>query len=340
MKNSKKNYSSIIKKAFTALPGVVMNVPLLLGMFINTFFPAVLKIGTLTTALFVDSSLTLLGLLFFLAGTQFQHAHYVKVWTDGLILLIYKVSIGVVSYFFVYQLYGYKGIAGVTPLVLLIALTQPNIAMYEAITLQFGNPAHLSFLPLFALMLTPLMLGFTLNIQHLIHASFMSFISILLPFLLGAITGSVFQQNRNQLFKFIPWIIPFFAFSVGAHFHFSVFLQAGVSAIIIAAIVLISGIAGFFLIRLLYPNDNATSGMAVGSTASSSLVLLPLILNEKYGSLMPAIASQLIAVVVLTCIFCPIVTKYLQRFQKGNVKKFNYHKIATLLTNAFRENYR
>lgn len=313
-----KTFTTVIKNVFIAIPGGVMNVPLILGMFLNTFFPQVLKIGTLTTALFHDSSLTLLGLLFFLAGTQFQFNESVKVWTNSFILLIYKAAIGVVSYFLAYALYGYEGAAGITPLVLLIALTQPNIAMYNAVTLQFGNPIHLRYLPLFALILTPLILGLVLNNHQMVQVSFMNYISMLLPFVLGTATGYIFQQNRAMLYKFIPWVIPFFAFSIGAHFHLSVFLQAGFSAILIAAIVLASGIGGFFLIRMLATEPNATSGIAIGSTASASIVLLPLIKSNdsQYNNLLPVITSQLVVVVILTCIFCPILAKYLQRFNK------------------------
>lgn len=99
-----------------------MNVPLIIGMFLNTFFPQVLKIGTLTTALFYDGPPTLLGLLLFLAGTQFQFDKSINVWANSFVLLMYKISVGLLTYFLVYAFYGYKGAAGVTPLVLLIAL--------------------------------------------------------------------------------------------------------------------------------------------------------------------------------------------------------------------------
>lgn len=162
-------------------------------------------------------------------------------------------------------------------------------------------------------MLTPLIAGFVINNNQIVQVSLTNYISMLLPFVLGTATGYIFQQNRAMFYKFIPWVIPFFAFSVGAHFHLSVFLQAGFSAILIAAMVLGSGIGGFFLIRMFDTESNATSGIAIGSTASASIVLLPLIKsnNNKYNNLFPVITSQLVVVVILTCIFCPMLAKYL-----------------------------
>ncbi len=323
MKNEgKKDYFAVIKEAFILIPGAVMNVPLLAGMLMYTFSPAALKSGSLTTALFQDSSLPLLGLLFFLAGTQLQLSANVKLWIDGLILIFYKLAVGLFVYIIVLVLFGYKGAGGVTPLSLLISLTQPNLAMYMAITLQLGSKGHLSLLPLLSVLLTPFILSFTLNIDSSVQEFLLQYISLITPFVLGAIVGSLFSQNKSILYRVIPWIIPFFAFSVGAHFHLSVFLQAGFSAIIIAVVVLASGTGAFFLLKQFGAGENATAGIAAGSTASASLVFLQLVAatDGRHGNLISAITKQLIVVIVLTCIFSPILAKFLQRFQEDNAR--------------------
>jgi 2-keto-3-deoxygluconate permease len=317
-------YTTAIKKIFVAIPGGIMVIPLLLAMALYTFFPTVFEIGQLTSALFQDGTLTLLGLLFFLVGTQFQFAEGLKVWTNGLILLAYKLFLGIFLYLFIYYFYGLEGVAGITPVVLLIALTQPNIAMFVAITLQFGRPYHLKLLPLLTLMVSPLIIMLVLEMDGRIQASLTDYVSILIPFILGAVVGFFFQERIKAFSKLIPMVIPFFAFSVGAKIHLSVFLQSGFTGILLTLLVLGSGVGGFFLLRL-FAFDNATSGIAIGSTASMSIVVLPLLstMDDRYSPLVPAITSQLITVTVLSCIFCPMIAKYLQRFQRDSTKLMN-----------------
>jgi hypothetical protein len=103
-------------------------------------------------------------------------------------------------------------------LVLLVVLTQPNLAMYIAI-----------MLPWFLLLETPLS-------------------------------------------TMIPVVIPFFAFSVGSNFQLSDLVYFSLSGIIITIFVLVSGVLIFYLIRL-FSVDHATSGIALGSTASTSLFI-------------------------------------------------------------------
>ena len=310
-------YATSLKKIFVAIPGGVMVVPLVLAVIINSFFPTAFEIGGLTSALVNESTLPLLGLIFFLVGSQFQFQDNLKVWKNGLTLLVYKFCIGILFYFFVYHFFGLVGIAGISPLVLLIALTQPNIAMYVAVTHQFGSPYQLKLLPILALMVSPLMTILILETDNRIYASLMDYFSMLVPFILGAGVGSLFQEKRKTFLNFLPVVIPFFAFSVGSHIHLSTFLETGFAGILLTLLVLGTGVGGFFLLRI-FSFENATSGIAVGSTASMSIMMLPLIasIDARYNPLIPVITAQLLTVTVLSCVFCPMVAKYLQRFQK------------------------
>jgi 2-keto-3-deoxygluconate permease len=240
-----------------------MIVPLLFAMVMNSFIPAFFKIGSLTTALFQDGALTLLGFLFFLVGTQFQFGESVKTWGKGFALLIFKLSVGSLAALAVYYYYGLQGMAGITPLALFIALTQPNLAMYIAITLQFGRPAHLGMLPLFIWMETPFFTLLVLDVSGMIETSLADYVAIIIPFILGIGVGYFLKENRKMFSTLIPVVIPFFAFAVGSHFQLSDLLQSGLGGILIAMLVLGSGIVGFFLIRPLSQN-NATPGVAFG----------------------------------------------------------------------------
>ena len=295
-----------------------MVVPLILAVIINTYIPEFFKIGGLTTSLFQNGNLVLLGLLLFLVGTQFKFFQSMKTWSMGFTLIFLKLLVGSVVAFSVLYFFGFKGIFGMTPLVLLIALTQPNLAMYIAITLQFGHPSQLNMLPWFLLLETPLVTLLFLDISGLIETSTRDYVSMILPFFLGVGMGYLLEEHRKVFSTMIPVVIPFFAFTVGSNFQLSDFIHSSLSGILITFLVLVSGVLIFYLLRF-FSLAQATPGIALGSTASTSLFILPILASlddNRYIELLPLITAQLITVTVLTCIFCPIIAKLLHRHNK------------------------
>ncbi|MDC3412948.1 2-keto-3-deoxygluconate permease [Terrihalobacillus insolitus] len=304
------------KRLFQVIPGSLMIVPLILAMIINTFLPQLFNLGNLTTALFHDGAFTLLGFLFFLVGTQLHLKHTNKSLLISVIFIVYKLAIGSgVAYLF-YYLYGESGVGNISVLVLFIALTQPNLAMYVAITLQFGRINELSMLPLLFLLETPLFTMLALDMTSMIEISYSEFFAFLLPLILGVGIGSLLKEKRKEFTVLIPIVIPFFAFSVGSNFKLNAFLEAGFSGVWISVLVLFSGVIGFFLMHYISP-DFASSGIALGSTGSTSLSIFPIIvaLDSNYSELMPTVTAQLITATILTCAFSPIIAKNLKRFQ-------------------------
>lgn len=106
--------------------------------------------------------------------------------------------------------FGSKVLAGVTSLVLLIAPTQPNLAMYIALTKQFGRSSQLSLTPFFSSMETPLVVLTVLAASGMVQVSFPNVIDTILPFLFGGLTGYVFlkkervyQRSSHLLFHFL-----------------------------------------------------------------------------------------------------------------------------------------
>ncbi len=79
------------------VPAGMMVVPLLLGCLVNTFFPAALQIGGITTATFSSAggSCTL-GILLFCMGTTLRVKDMPAVIKRGGLLLVSKFAIGAV----------------------------------------------------------------------------------------------------------------------------------------------------------------------------------------------------------------------------------------------------
>ncbi len=71
------------------VPAGMMIIPLLIGAFMNTFFPQALQIGSFTTATFSNAgSATAIGIQLFCLGTTLQLGDIPRVIKRGGILLI------------------------------------------------------------------------------------------------------------------------------------------------------------------------------------------------------------------------------------------------------------
>ena len=67
------------------IPGALMILPLFLGALINTFAPAILHIGSFTTALFKNGVPVLIGLFFMCIGAQIQLLKFSQIAAAGVI---------------------------------------------------------------------------------------------------------------------------------------------------------------------------------------------------------------------------------------------------------------
>src|SRR5436309_1865772 len=81
-----------IYRFVTRVPGGLMVVPLFIGMFINTFFPDLLKIGGFTQALTGVGYPTLLGMYLFTVGTKMTVRTAPRMLLRGLGILTAKVA--------------------------------------------------------------------------------------------------------------------------------------------------------------------------------------------------------------------------------------------------------
>ena len=109
------------------VPAGMMIIPLLIGAFMNTFFPQALQIGSFTTATFSNAgSATAMGIQLFCLGTTLQLGDIPRVIKRGGILLISKFLIGAAIGIFVGKVFGFAGILGLTTLAIISAVTHSN----------------------------------------------------------------------------------------------------------------------------------------------------------------------------------------------------------------------
>lgn len=142
----------MILRFLKKVPAGMMIVPLLIGAFMNTFFPEALKIGSFTTATFSSAgAATAMGIQLFCLGTTLQLSDMPKVLKRGGILLVSKFLIGAAIGIAVGKIFGFAGICGLTTLAIISAVTNSNGSVYLALMKTYGDTTDCAAMALLAL---------------------------------------------------------------------------------------------------------------------------------------------------------------------------------------------
>lgn len=182
----------MILKFLRKVPAGMMIVPLLIGSFMNTFFPEALKIGSFTTATFSSAgAATAMGIQLFCLGTTLQLADMPKVVKRGGILLVSKFIIGAAIGIAVGKIFGFAGVLGLTTLAIISAVTNSNGSVYLALMKTYGDTTDCAAMALLALNDGPLLTLIALGASGLANVPFMALVATVIPIIVGMIIGNL-----------------------------------------------------------------------------------------------------------------------------------------------------
>ncbi|MBS46149.1 MAG: hypothetical protein CMH83_23835 [Nocardioides sp.] len=123
-----------ILRTLGKIPGALLIVPLFLAAVINTFFPQVLDIGSFTSALFRDGAVPLIGMFFFVMGSQIQVRSVGSSLEKGIVMLLGKYAAAIAVGLGVAYLTPDGTLFGLVPLAIIAAMGNSNGALYIALT--------------------------------------------------------------------------------------------------------------------------------------------------------------------------------------------------------------
>jgi len=303
-----------ILKSIQKIPGGLMVVPLIMGVFVNSLFPDALQIGGFTTALFKNSATALIALFCLCNAAQINAKQAGKPLYKGVALTAVKFIIGAVIGWAVGIFAGPTGILGLTPLAIVAAVTNSNGGLYAALASQYGDSTDVGAISILSLNDGPFFTMLAFGLTGLADIPFLSFVAALVPIVLGFILGNLDEDLRGFLAHGCTVMIPFFAFPLGAGLSFGQLLQGGVPGIILGVMcTLLTGTAGYFVIRAM--GERKASGAAIGTTAGNA-VGTPAVLAAADKSLeaVAAISTvQVAAAIIVTAILCPLFVSFLDK---------------------------
>ena len=307
-----------IKRAMERIPGGLMVIPLLLGAFINTFFPDLLRIGNFTQQLFVDGSGTLIALFLLCTGAQINLRSFGVSLAKGATLLTVKWVVGAAFGLIAYLMAGPDGLwLGLAPLAIVAAMTNSNGGLYVALVGQYGKEDDRAAYSLLALNDGPFLTMVALALfgaMGFVEGMFSikDFISVLLPILVGMVLGNLDEEMRSFLAKGSDMLIPFFAFALGMGIDFAKIVEGGLGGILLGIMtVFFTGTAGYLVFK--WFGWNPIVGAAEGSTAGNAVATPAAIAaaNASFASIAPLATVQVAASTVTTAFLLPLYIAFL-----------------------------
>lgn len=303
-------------KGIQKIPGGLMVVPLLLGVLVNTFAPEALNIGGFTTALFKQGSGALIAMYMVVCGSQINIRQAGQPIIRGVVLTLAKFGTGTIIGWLVGTIFGPAGVLGITPLALIAALTNSNGGMYAALAGQYGDSSDVGALSILALNDGPFLTMVAFGATGMATIPVMSLVSCIIPLLLGFLLGNL-DDDFRKFFSGGHFLIPFFAFPLGAALDFRTLFSAGVPGIILGLMsTFVTGLVCYFATRV-YGKKLSPVGAAVGTTAGNA-VATPMAIAAVDLALEPfaaAATAQVAAAVIVSAICCPLLVNFLAKRQ-------------------------
>ncbi len=301
-----------ILKTVQKVPGGLMVVPLFLGAILNMLFPEVLNIGGMTTATFKTGAGSFIGASLVCVGSQITVTKIGEPLKRGFVLLAAKFLAGFIPTLIVSKIFGPAGILGLTPLMLLAAVTNSNGGMYLGLMSQFGDENDLGAQSLLGINDGPFLTLLGMGLSGVASFDATALLASVIPLIVGIILGNLDHDIRDFLEPGIMFTLPFLAFCLGTGLNLSNIVTGGMTGILLGL-----AVVGLSLLFIL-PADKfilkrpGYAACALCTTAGNS-VAVPAILAQADPSLAGQVEAATAAVataVIVTAIMAPLLTSF------------------------------
>ena len=224
-----------ILKTVQKIPGGLMVVPLFLGAIVNLICPQVLAIGGMTTATFRDGASAFIGASLMCVGSQITVTKIGEPLKRGAVLLIAKFLAGFVPTLIVSAIFGPTGVLGITPLMLLAAVTNSNGGMYLGLMTNFGDENDLGAQSLLGINDGPFLTLIGMGLAGLAKFDYMALLGSVGTLIVGIILGNIDHDIREFLKPGIMFTLPFLAFCLGTGLNLKNIVTGGLTGILLGS---------------------------------------------------------------------------------------------------------
>ena len=325
----------MIMKFLKKIPAGMMVVPMLLGAFINTFFPQITGIGSFTTAIFTSAGAnTAIGIQLFCLGTTLQFRQMGGVIKRGGVLLLAKFAIGAAIGISVGKIFG-PGLLGLSALAIISAVTNSNGSVYLALMNSYGDTVDQAAMPLLAINDGPMLTMIAMGVGGLADIPFMALVAAIGPILVGMILGNIDKDLSDFLAPAGSILLPFVGFCLGSGMNLTNIAKGGVQGILLGLITCLIGGAFIALCDKFISRRPGYAGWAVATTAGNAVAVPAVIAatDPSWEAYADIATSQVAASAILTAILVPIIVSWwakkfgCPKFPKDDAQRALFEKV-------------
>lgn len=305
------------------IPGGLVLIPLLLAVILATFCPGVYQIGGYVTALFYDGNACMMGFFLIVCGSTIDVRQVGLPLYKGVIMTGTKFLLGVVLGLVVGSVFGPAGVLGLTPFVIIAAITNSNGSLYISLSSQYGNASDTGAISILSVNDGPFFTLIALGATGLASIPFMKLVATIVPLLIGFIWGNVDKEFRRVCATAQPIVTFFMTISIGSKTNVGTIITAGASGIVLGLLSAATGILFFFVINMLLPKKERNAmGAAIGTTALNS-AQTPAAVAEADPTMaeyVPMATAQCATASVITLFLCPFLVAFFDGYMRKNRK--------------------
>jgi len=302
-----------------ALPGGLVIIPLVIAVILATICPQIFQIGGYVTALFYDGNACMMGLFLILCGSSINVRQVGMPLYKGVTMTAMKFILGVVIGLVVGKICGPAGFLGLTPFVLIAAITNSNGSLYISLSSQFGNATDTGAISILSLNDGPFFTLVALGATGLANIPIDKLIATIVPILIGFIWGNLDKEFRKACSVAQPIVTFFMTISIGSKTDIKTIITAGASGIVLGLLSAATAVIFFFVFNLILPKKERNAmGAAIGTTALNS-AMTPAAVAEADPTMaeyVPMATAQCATASIITLFLCPFIVAFFDKMMR------------------------
>ena len=303
----------MIMKFMNRIPAGNFIVPLVISMVLYTFFPNLLRIGTITESfLSADGSSFVIGMLCFSSGTTIKLNDLKDLIKFQGSLILVKMILSLVLAFGFLFMFGLEGIWGISGLAFVATIISINPAVYVALLTAFGRERDAGIYPfsgIIALPILPLIVMSVFASGGLAGVNWMPVISVFVPLILGMILGNIDSSFSDIFAKCLPALLMLLGWTLGQGMNFIEAIKSGVPGILMTAFFLVVTLPIIFMFEKRVLKGEGYSSIALTTIAGVS-TSTPAAVAVTLPELQPYVTSAT-AIILTGAVITSIVAPFL-----------------------------
>lgn len=302
-----------ILKFLDRIPGGIILIPMLVTALINTFCPAVLQAGGITTKLFSGyATQSFIGVLLFLAGSQLSVKDVGSAFKRGGVLLLTRIILAVIVSVAFLKIFGTDGILGISAMTVCVFMCSLNPGTFLATAAQHGDKFDMPAFGLYNLMVVPAIPTIILGMAEGAPFDYMSLITTIAPFVIGMLLGNL-DPEMKQLFSTATRPMLFFlGFTFGANVDLIGAAKNLPIGLLISAVYCVIFMTILLFVDRKILRQPGYASISSCSIAGASIAMPPVIAQAlpQYADHVASATAQIACAVLITTVLCVFATNF------------------------------